>query len=46
MKLYQTRSNLLEDIASLKQNKIDYNFRPLQPLRPLGPLPRYYNWNC
>jgi vacuolar-type H+-ATPase subunit D/Vma8 len=46
MKLYQTRSNLLEDIASLKQNKIDYNFRPLQPLRPLGSLPRYYNWNC
>jgi hypothetical protein len=32
MKLYQTWSNLIEDIARLKQNKIDYSLRPLQPL--------------
>jgi hypothetical protein len=29
------------EIARLKQTKIDYSLRSLQPL---GPLPRYYNW--
>jgi hypothetical protein len=29
------------EIARLKQTKIDYSLRPLQPI---GPLPRYYNW--
>ena len=43
MKLYQIRSNLIKEIARLKQTKIDYSLRPLQP-QPLGPLPRYYNW--
>ena len=42
-KLYQTRSNLIEEISRLKQTKIDYSSRPLQP-QPLGPLPRYYTW--
>src|SRR5918994_4081678 len=37
-KLYQTRSNLIEEISRLKQSKIDYSLRPLQP-QPLGPLP-------
>ena len=32
------------EIARLKQTKIDYSLRPFQPLYPLGPLPRYYNW--
>ena len=40
-KLYQIHSNLKTEIERLKQTKIDYNLRPLQPL---GPLPRYYNW--
>lgn len=44
MKLYQTRSNFIEEIERLKQTKIDYSLRPLQPIQPLGPLPRYYNW--
>ena len=43
-KLYQTRSNLIEEISRLKQSKIDYSLRPFQPIQPLGPLPRYYNW--
>ena len=43
-KLYQTRSNLIEEISRLKQTKIDYSLRPFQPIQPLGPLPRYYNW--
>jgi hypothetical protein len=45
MKLYQTWSNFIEEIERLKQTKIAYSLRrPLQPIQPLGPLPRYYNW--
>ena len=34
-------SILKHEIEKLKQIKINYSLRPLEPL---GPLPRYYNW--
>jgi transposase len=34
-------SILKHEIETLKQTKIGYGLRPLEPLRP---LPRYYNW--
>jgi transposase len=34
-------SILKHEIETLKQTKIGYSLRPLEPL---GPLPRYYNW--
>ena len=47
LRLAQTKTNLQlhviiikNEIERLKQTKIDYSLRPLQPL---GPLPRYCN---
>ena len=46
-KLYQTHSNLKAEIEQLKQVKNNYSLNQntnYQPLLPLGPLPKYYNW--
>jgi DNA-binding Lrp family transcriptional regulator len=45
--LKQIISNLKTEIEKLKQTKNNYSLNQntnYQPLLPLGPLPRYYNW--